>query len=201
MNDNNSFIPLDVSNSIWEHFFTVAPLVVVGTKEGDGYDMAPKHMAMPIGFENYFGFVCTPDHSTYTNIKLHKEFSVSFPFPDQLVLTSLSALPRVKGISKFDQIISTLPSKKANTIDTLLVAEAYLHLECKLYKIIDGFGSNSIITGSIIAANVHTDYLKISEKEEQEQLKSNPLLAYIANGRYAVISETFNFPFPKGFNR
>ena len=65
----NNFKTLDVSKPIWEKIFIVAPLVVIGTKEGDGYDLAPKHMATPIGFENYFGFVCTPEHSTYVNAK------------------------------------------------------------------------------------------------------------------------------------
>jgi hypothetical protein len=48
---------------------------------------------------------------------------------------------------------------------------------------------------------VHIDYLRVSEKDEQEQLKNNPLLAYISYGRFAKIEETYNFPFPKDFKR
>ena len=63
-------IELDVSLPIWERFFWVAPLVLVGTREPDGgHDLAPKHMATPIGWENYYGFVCTPRHHTYSNIR------------------------------------------------------------------------------------------------------------------------------------
>jgi hypothetical protein len=50
---------------VWMRVFTVNPLVVVGTREESGaYDLAPKHLAMPMGWENYFGFVCTPRHNT-----------------------------------------------------------------------------------------------------------------------------------------
>ena len=49
--------------------------------------------------------------------------------------------------------------------------------------------------------SVDKKYLKISERDEQEQLMENPLLAYIAYGRFAKITETFKFPFPKNFKR
>ena len=36
-------VELDISESIWERFFWVAPLVLVGTRESDGgHDLAPK---------------------------------------------------------------------------------------------------------------------------------------------------------------
>ena len=50
MSDNQSaqLIELDTSESIWEKFFTVFPLVIVGTREEDGSDdLAPKHLAIP----------------------------------------------------------------------------------------------------------------------------------------------------------
>ena len=195
----NEYFELDTSNPVWEQIFIVAPLVVIGTKEDDSYDLAPKHMAMPIGLDNYFGFVCTPRHGTYHNIKKTNEFTVSFPLPDNVVLASLSASPRCEGSSQTKPIVDMLPTLKASSIDALCIAESYLFLECKLFKIIDGFNENSIITGTITAAYCHKDYLKVSEKDEQQQLKENPILAYISYGRFARISETYNFPFPKNF--
>ena len=51
-------IGLDPHGPIWDRFFTVAPLVVVGTREPDGgHDLAPKHLAMPLSWANHFGFV------------------------------------------------------------------------------------------------------------------------------------------------
>ena len=59
-------LPLD--EPVWERFFTVFPLVLVGTREEDGgHDLAPKHLAMPLSWGNWFGFVCTPRHRTYEN--------------------------------------------------------------------------------------------------------------------------------------
>ena len=75
---NSDTIRLDVSDPIWERFFLLAPMILVGSKEPDGRaDFAPKHMATPMGWQNYFGFVCTPTHSTYTNIQRTREFTVT----------------------------------------------------------------------------------------------------------------------------
>lgn len=196
-----NYVPLNTDLPIWERIFTVAPLIVVGTKEQDGYDLAPKHMATPLGFHNYFGFVCTPKHGTYQNVKKTREFTVSFPKPDQVTTTSLSASPRTEELNKSQQIVEALPLTKATSMDAPLVKNAYLYLECELFKIIDGFDENSIITGKIKKAYVDNDYLRLSEKDEQQQIKDNPLLVYIANGRFAKIEETYNFPFPKDFKR
>jgi flavin reductase (DIM6/NTAB) family NADH-FMN oxidoreductase RutF len=195
----NKFYTLDTSIPIWDRIFTVAPLIVVGTKEGGAYNFAPKHMATPIGFDNYFGFVCTPKHATYQNIKETQEFTVSFPIPNQVVLASLSAMPRCDDNLGTKPIIQALPSIKASLVDALCLETSYLFFECKLFKIIDGFNENSIITGKIIAAHVDKKYMKTFEKDEQQQFKENPLLAYISKGRFAKITETYNFPFPKNF--
>ena len=195
----NKFYTLDTSIPIWESIFTVAPLIVIGTKEGGAYNLAPKHMATPIGFDNYFGFVCTPKHGTYQNIKETQEFTVSFPIPDQVVLASLSAMPRCDDSFGTKPIIQALPSIKGSLVDALFLEASYLFFECKLFKIIDGFNENSIITGKIIAAHVDKKYMKTFEKDEQQQLIENPLLAYISKGRFARITETYNFPFPKNF--
>ncbi|NIP58001.1 MAG: flavin reductase, partial [Gemmatimonadetes bacterium] len=56
---DEKMISVNVTRPIWERVFTVAPLVVVGTREGEAYDLAPKHMAMPMGWTGHFGFVCT----------------------------------------------------------------------------------------------------------------------------------------------
>ena len=99
--ETQRLIELDVSQPVWEQFFWVAPLVLIGTRETDGsHDLAPKHMALPMGWENYYGFVCTPRHHTYSNIKRDGVFTVSYPRPSQLVLTSLAASPRFSDCEK-----------------------------------------------------------------------------------------------------
>ena len=56
-----------------------------------GYDLAPKHMATPLGWGGWFGFVCTPSHATYANALREGFFTVSFPRPSQVLLASLAA--------------------------------------------------------------------------------------------------------------
>ena len=197
----NNLISLDPETPVWDRVFTVAPLVIVGSKSSEKDDLAPKHMATPIGFGNYFGFVCTPRHRTYHNIKETGVFTISFPTPEQLVSISLSASPRSDSISKSKNIIKALPTMRSLSMDVIMIEGAYLYLECDLYKVIDGFDDYSMITGRIRNIYVDRSYLKSSEVDEAEQLRKNPLLAYIANGRFATIGETFNFPFPKDFQR
>lgn len=198
---SDQWVSLDISQPVWKRFFMIAPLAVVGTREGDGYDLAPKHMLTPMGFDNYFGFVCTPTHGTYQNIKKYGEFTVSFPKPDQTLITSLSAVSRQEALRKCDQIITYLPTRKACEVNALFLEDAYLNLECRHFKTIDGFGRNSLITGEIIHAFVHQDYLRVSEQDDQQLLHENPLLAYVAEGRFARVTDTYQFPFPKGFKR
>jgi predicted pyridoxine 5'-phosphate oxidase superfamily flavin-nucleotide-binding protein len=62
---SDRLVSLSTDAPIWDRFFRVAPLVLVGTLEEDGSpDLAPKHMAMPRGWENWFCFACSPRHAT-----------------------------------------------------------------------------------------------------------------------------------------
>jgi flavin reductase (DIM6/NTAB) family NADH-FMN oxidoreductase RutF len=185
---------------VWERVFTVNPLVVVGTREESGaYDLAPKHLAMPMGWENFFGFVCTPRHNTYHNARREGVFTVSYPRPTQVLLASLAAAPRDTDGSKL--AADALPTFPASGVDGVFVEDAYLFLECALDRIADDFGDNSLIVGRILAAHVREDYLRASERDEQDIIHDSPLLAYLNPGRYASIDESRSFPFPAGFMR
>ncbi|MEZ4292488.1 MAG: hypothetical protein R3E53_18875 [Myxococcota bacterium] len=99
-------------------------------------------------------------------------------------------------------ILTVLPTRPASRVDGVLVEDCSLALsECELHGITDGFGPNSLIVGRIVAAAVDEDYLRISERDEGEQMLEAPLLAYVSPGRHATIRETTRFPFPKGFSR
>lgn len=200
-NDESArLVALETGQPIWDRFFTVAPLVVIGSRESTGqFDLAPKHMATPLSWENYFGFVCTPSHGTYQNIKREEVFTVSFPNPDQVLLASLAAAPRCDDASKPE--LQFLPTIAATEIDGVFLKDSYLFLECRLERIVDGFGNNSLIAGRVIAAQVRESALRMNDKDDQEVLKESPLLAYLPPGRYTSIDHTFSFPFPKGFTR
>jgi len=195
-----SYAPLDVSHAIWDRFFWVAPLVVIGTEEEDGSpDLAPKHMAMPLGWENYFGFVCTPRHATYVNAIRERAFTVSYPRPDQLVHASLSAEPRCEDGQKAS--LSDLTIVPAEVVSGPLLGGAYVHLECELDRIVEGFGENGLIIGKVVAARAERDVLRTIEREDASVIARSPLLAYLAPGQYARIDRAHNFPFPEGFAR
>lgn len=193
-------IELDISEPIWDRFFWVAPLVLVGTRESDGsHDLAPKHMAIPMGWRNYFGFVCTPSHHTYSNIQRSGVFTVSYPRPSQLVLTSLAASPRCGEDGK--PVLSVLPVFPASVVDGVLVEGAYMFLECELDRFVDDFGVNSLIVGRVVAARVAEDAERVDELEDQALVHDTPLLAYLHPGRFTTIGESLSFPFPAGMKK
>jgi flavin reductase (DIM6/NTAB) family NADH-FMN oxidoreductase RutF len=190
---------LDLSGPIWERFFTIAPLVLVGTVEADGSpDFAPKHMAFPLGWENYFGFVCTPRHATYGNAVRSGVFTVTYPRPADIVMTSLAASPRFDDTKPILNLADAFPAQQ---VDGYLLASGYLFFECELLRIVDGFGANSLIAGRIVAAHAHPDALRRSDRDDAEILLEVPQLAYLYPGRFAIIDRTEAFPFPDGMQR
>jgi flavin reductase (DIM6/NTAB) family NADH-FMN oxidoreductase RutF len=198
--DGDRYGTLDTAHPIWDRFFWVAPLVLIGTREPDGsHDLAPKHMATPLGWQNYFGFVCTPRHATYRNAIRESAFTVSYPRPEQLVQTSLSAEPRCDDGQKIS--LADLAVVPGEVVAGPLLDDAYVHLECELDRIVDGFGENGLVIGKVVAARVLQAALRDAEREDQAVIAENPLLAYLAPGQYARIDQGHNFPFPAGFTR
>jgi flavin reductase (DIM6/NTAB) family NADH-FMN oxidoreductase RutF len=198
--EQGRLIELDPSQSIWERFFTVFPLVIIGTRDEDGsIDLAPKHLAIPLSWDSHFGFVCAPSHRTYQNIRRTGEFTVSYARPSQVVLASLSASPRCDDDTK--PIIDAIPTFPATTVDGAFLKDGYLFLECRLANIYDDFGRNSLIAGEIVAARVSHDAAKQGDADDQDLLMNAPLLAYLYPGRFATIDQSNKLPFPAGFKR
>lgn len=197
---SDGLVRLGAEHPVWDRFFQVSPLVVVGTKEADGtFDLAPKHMVTALGWGNHFGFVCTPSHATYVNARREGAFTVSFPRPSQVLSASLAAAPRCEGSSK--PSLDLLETRPATVVDGVLLEDAYLHLECRTERIVDGFGDNSLIAGEIVEALVSEASIRRSDADDRELLIHAPLLAYVAPGRYAEVAETVAFPFHVGWSR
>ena len=196
----NGLVALDVAHPIWERFFTVAPLVLVATREADGrFDIAPKHMVMPLGWENRFGFVCSPRHATYRNAVARGAFTVSWPRPELVIATSLAAAPRCEDASKPSLV--AVPTFPARAVDGVLVEQCYAWLECALERTVDDLGPNSLVIGRVVAAAVAEDSLRTLDRDDADLLHAAPLLAYVSPGRWARIADTAAFPFPAGFTR
>ena len=195
----HDFVNLNLQIPIWDRFFTVAPLVIIGTRESDGcYDLSPKHRAMPLGDGNFFGFICTPRHHTYQNVLREKAFTVSFLQPNQILSASLAATPRDANDQK--PALSALPTVSTTVVDGKLLADVTLGLECQLFKVVDGFGDNSLIAGKIVAAQLNEAALRSNAEDDQDILLRSPLLAYLSPGRYAKIDHSYSFPFHVGFH-
>jgi flavin reductase (DIM6/NTAB) family NADH-FMN oxidoreductase RutF len=191
----HNLVDIDTAHPIWDRFFHVAPLVLIGTLDENGSpDLAPKHMVMPMGWQNYFGFVCTPRHSTCGNVDRSGVFTVSYPRPDQVLQTSLSASPRLEDGDK--PVIDYLETLAAREVDGIVIDDAYLYFECRHFKTIDGFGENCLITGEIVAAYGDPGFIRASEHDDQELIHESPLFAYLAPGRFANIDRSNAFPFP-----
>jgi len=203
MNDSpmpGNVVPLDTTVPVWDQFFTVAPLVLIGTRDPDGsLDLAPKHMVTPMGWQNYFGFVCTPRHTTCRNVQRTGEFTVSYPKPSQVLVTSLAASPR--DIEDHKPVIDCFRTFAAREVDGRFIEEGYLYFECRHFKTIEGFGENCLITGEIVAAWGDDDFLRHSQADDQETIHESPLFAYLPPGRFATIDRSNAFPFPESMRR
>lgn len=193
-------VELSVTDPIWGRFFYVAPLVVIGTREPDGgHDLAPKHMAMPLGWQNYFGFVCHPSHATQANAERTGQFTVSFLRPTQVLAATLGATEREGDGSK--PSLGAIPVFDASHVDGVLVRDAHLWLECALDRIIDGFGENTLVVGRIEAASADERALREADADDADVIRGEPLLAYLPPGRFATVSDSLSFPFPVHFKR
>ena len=197
--DQEGLVQISTETPIWERFFTVAPLVLVATKEGGHHDVAPKHLAMPIGWENYFGFVCSPSHATYRNLEAHPEFTVSFPGSDRILHASMAAGARLDDRSK--PTLAAVPVFPAREVDGVLVEGCALYLECALDRVVDGFGENSLIVGRVVAASASRAALRGHDVDDADLLHELRPVVYLAPGRLAEVRETHAFPFPVDFRR
>jgi flavin reductase (DIM6/NTAB) family NADH-FMN oxidoreductase RutF len=195
--DQRRRVVIPTDSPVWDRFFTVAPLVIVGTREGGGgYDLAPKHMAMPLGWQNYYCFACSPSHATQHNVERTGEFTVSFPRPDQILQASMAAGPRIEDGSK--PTLAALETLPASTVDGVLVSGAYLWLECALERVLEGFGDNTLIIGRVVAASADERILR-SEVDDPGPTPHPALLAYLSPGRFAGVEQSSSFPFHAGF--
>ena len=192
-------VDLPVGPTLWERTFAVAPLVLVSTKEGDGYDVAPKHMAVPLGWEDYYGFVCSPSHATYRNAASHGAFTVSFPRAEQIVQSSLAGGGRLETGAK--PSLAAVPTIPARVVDGRLVAGCAFYLECELNRLVDGFGPNSLVVGRVVAAAAAADALRGAEVDDADLVHRLGLLAYLAPGRFAVVRDSLAFPYTADFRR
>lgn len=194
-------VPLPIDRPIWDRVFSVFPLVLVGSREADGRaNLAPKHLALPMSWDNLFGFVCSPGHATYHNVRRTGVFTVTYPRPSQVLFATLAAAPRADDRTK--PTLLALPTFPATAVDGVLVAGGSLFLECRLDQVVDGLGEhNALIIGRVVAASAAADALRDADRDDADLVWASPLLAYLYPGRIAEVRASTAFPFPEGFAR
>ena len=133
----------------------------------------------------------------------HGPFTASFPRPSQVVLASLTAAPRTEPLDgpKQKPSLDQRATRPATAVDSVLLEDADLYLECELDRRVDELGETSLLIGRVKAVHVDEDVLRTSEPDDGETVRENPLLAYRPPDRYAIIDESHAFPFPAGFGK
>lgn len=194
------YVSVPTDTPVWEKFPMLAPLVLVGTIEMDGEpNIAPKHLAMPVSWDNLFGFVCHPNHGTYRNAVAQGSFTVSFPTSEMILHTSLAAAPRASDGSK--PTVQALPLKPSKVVDGVLVDGCRLQLECELDRVVEDLGENVMVIGKVVAVHVAEQMLRDFDVDDSDLIHNSPLLAYVHPGRVANVANTVSFPFHQGFSR
>lgn len=185
----SKYVELDPADTLWESFYTVAPLALIGTMEVDGSpDVAPKHQVTALGHRSLIGFVCSPQHATYRNALATESFTVGFPPPEMVVAASLAAGPRdADGDKPTLDLISLSP---ARVIEGVLVDGCLVQLECRLERVIDDLDGSALLVGRVVAAFA----------SQRALLDSTPLLAYVHPGRIASVHDSKEFPYHRGFH-
>jgi flavin reductase (DIM6/NTAB) family NADH-FMN oxidoreductase RutF len=194
----SDLVPIELDDKLWERVFVVSPLVLVGTREPEGsFDLAPKHRIVML--PGHFGFVCRPTHATWRNAVRERTFTVSWPSPRQIVMASAAASPRCDDGEK--KALRALPTVDATTVEGALLDGGRLHLECRLERVVDDLGEDSLLLGRIVAAHADRRALRRGDVPDSTLVHDQPLLAYLHPSQFALIEHSTGFPFPKDFHR
>ena len=190
---------IEVDRHLWERVLSVAPLVLVGTREPvGGYDLAPKHRIVQLS-DAHFGFVCSARHATYRNAVRAQAFTVSWPHPGQVVMTAAASAPRCEDGDK--KTLGALPTLPATAVDGVLLEGARFAIECETDRIVGGFGDDELIVGRVVAAHADPDALRCAAQADDDLVRARPLLAYLHPSQFATVDHSTGFPFPKDFSR
>lgn len=154
-------------------------------------------MAIPMGWGNYFWFVCTASHRIYQNIPREGGFSVGYPTAVLVLMAALAVSPRWGDDSNAE--LMPFPSPFAAEVQSPRQLEPSLFLGCRLDRVVDNFGLNISIVGRFVPAQIRAAALRRDDKEDEDTATRLPLLAYASPGRFVTIDKSVALLFPAGF--
>jgi hypothetical protein len=184
---HGGLIELDVAQPVWDRFFWVAPLVLVGTREANG---SHRPRAQAHGHAHGLGeFLRLRLHATAPHLRQYRTQRACSPFPTRALPNWFWPAwpPRRAAARRTSPRLAALPVFPASVVDGELLEGGYLFLECELDRIVDGFGENSLIVGRVAAAQVDTrsERRARSGRSAAMVLQMRRLLAYLHPGRFA----------------
>jgi len=182
---------LDLNRFVGRNFFWPEGIVLVTTLSPDGMpNVAPKTQAAPVGRRNFWSFACTPSHHTHKYIEAGGEFVINIPGPELIKNISLAA--RRFALDEDEIRGSELTAMPSREVSPPSIAECRVHLECRLHRIVEGLGEDSLIIGRVVAASADSDIIDPSP----DSLQRHPLLVYVYPDHWTMVKEAERFRFP-----
>lgn len=99
-----------------------------------------------------------PDKCTHELIHEKGDFGINIPTVDQLAKVQICGSVSGKYENKY--VKSGLSPKKSNKIDSFIIAECPVNLECKVVHRIEYEGSHSWFIGEIQEVHIDADYVR-----------------------------------------
>lgn len=150
----------------WGDDRTVQFITNVGLITSDG-PIGPDVMAAEwthhISYNPGLIAICIRPHdATHENIQATKEFGVNIASTEQGLLSSMAGGSTGREVNKI-KVLEELGFKfyKAEKIKALMIQDAVLNIECKLFKEIS-LGDHTMFVGEVVAASLNADKVPIT---------------------------------------
>ena len=167
---------------------SVYPVLIIGT-----YDESGKANAMNAAWGGQSDTNCITialsEHKTTDNLKINKEFTVSFGTVDTEIISDYFGIVSGRKVDKIEK--SGVHVIKSENINAPLFEEYKLTLECKVVSL-----ENEVLVGEII--NTVADESILDEKGNVSIKKLDPIVFDSSDNTYKKLGEIVGFAFKDG---
>ena len=168
---------------------SVYPVLIIGT-----YDEKGKANAMNAAWGGQSDTnritIALSDHKTTDNLKINKEFTVSFGTVDTEIISDYFGVVSGRKVDKIEK--SGVHVIKSENINAPLFEEYKLSLECKVVSL-----ENEVLVGEII--NLVADESILDSKGNVSISKLNPIVFDATDNTYKKLGEAVGYAFKDGF--
>ena len=166
---------------------TPQPVLMIGTYDENGI---PNMMNAAWGcqIEADQVLISLGEHKTTDNLKIKKEFTLSFATSDTVKISDYFGMETGRKINKIEK--AQVHVEKAKYVDAPIVLEYPLTVECRVVSFNDG-----ILIGQVVNANADEKILT-DGKVDLEKLK--PIIFDATNNTYRVVGSVVGKAFSDG---